>query len=101
MAENIPPGTVSQLSQWLMSLSARAPSSSDYETISRLRNDNPGALFHIYHYDGWLNPLSHTAPDGHTTYYKHDVWGRLREEYFYGHDGTKHILNQYDYHYAY
>lgn len=100
-ADNIPLGTAMQHVQWLTGLSSRDPVPSDYEAIIQLRASFPNALFHIYHYDGWLCPLSVTVPNGHTTYYKHDNWGRLLEEYYYDADGARHVLNQYDYHYAY
>ena len=100
-ADNIPLGTASQHLQWLTGLSSRDPVPSDYEAIIQLRASFPSAFFHIYHYDGWLCPLSVTAPNGHTSYYKHDNWGRLLEEYYYDADGARHVLNQYDYHYAY
>ena len=99
--DNVPSGTAAQYSQWLLALSARDPLPSDYATITQLRASMPETHVYIYHYDGWLNLLSLTTPDGHTTYYKHDIWGRLKEEYFYDSEGTKHITNQYDYHYAY
>ena len=97
--DNVPLGTAALYNQWLLSLSARDPIPSDYEAISQLRSSMPNSHFQIYHYDGWLNLVSITTPDGYTTYYKHDPWGRLREEYFYDTNGIKHILNQYDYHY--
>ena len=99
--DNVPSGMAAQNSQWLLALSTRDPLPDDYAAITQLRASMPDAHFHIYHYDGWLNLLSFTAPDGYTTYYKHDPWGRLREEYFYDAEGVKHILNQYDYHYDY
>lgn len=97
--DNVPSGTATVYSQWLSDLSVRNPLPSDYEAITQLRTSMPDTHFHIYHYDGWLNLLSYTAPYGYTTYYKHDTWGRLREEYFYDAEGVKHVLNKHDYHY--
>lgn len=99
--DNVPSGTATQLRQWFLGLSSRDPVASDYNTITQLRASLHYTHFHIYHYDGWLKPQSYTSPDGHTTYYKYDNWGKLHEEYFYDSNGTKHILNQYDYKYDY
>ena len=98
--DNVPTGTAAQYRSWLMGLSIRDPVASDYETITQLRASLTDSHFHICHYDGWLNLISYTRPDGYTTYYKYDASGKLHEEYFFDAEGTKHVLNRYDYHYA-
>ena len=58
----------------------------------------PNALVTTYTYKPAVGILTSTAPNGVTTYYDYDSWGRLKETYFM--DGsTKKVIQSYIYHY--
>lgn len=69
----------------------------DYQKIMSVRRKMPKVLSTIYQYDGYLQLRSLTDVSGFTNYFKYDFLGRLREKYFF--DGSKQILESYDYHY--
>jgi YD repeat-containing protein len=58
----------------------------------------PSALFHFYRYTPDLQLLSETSPNGMTTFYNYDKFGRLTEMY-YVEGGEKKLLKRFDYQY--
>lgn len=62
----------------------------------RKHADLAGALITTYTYDPLVGMTSETDPNGKTTYYEYDDFGRL--EFIKDHKGN--VLKKYDYHYA-
>lgn len=77
----------------------KSPSTS---LLQSLRNNSNLSNAHVtvYSYDLSGNMLSTTAPNGLTTWYTYDKFGRLKEIY-YNEGGSKRILEAYDYKYKY
>lgn len=72
----------------------------DYSALVNGRSLLPSALFHLYQYDANLRLQSETTPNGITTFYKYDNFGRLCEIYYIdGVTGNKKLLESYGYHY--
>jgi YD repeat-containing protein len=63
--------------------------------ISSLRSGLPSALITIYTYKPLVGITSVTDPNGVTTYYEYDSFGRLQ----YLRDDKGNIRKSYDYHY--
>lgn len=64
----------------------------DYNKLINGRSLLPSALFYIYHYDSNLRLQSETTPNGMTTFYKYDNFGRLNESYYIDGTSNKKIL---------
>lgn len=72
----------------------------DYSALVNGRSLLPSALFHLYQYDAGLRLQSEITPNGVTTFYKYDNFGRLCEIYYIdGVTGNKKLLESYGYHY--
>lgn len=70
--------------------------------VGLLRTNLPDAMVTTWTYQPLVGVTSQTDPAGITTYYDYDGLGRLKEVYRYSNNdatnGSKQILNQYDYH---
>lgn len=70
--------------------------------VGLLRTNLPDAMVTTWTYQPLIGVTSQTDPAGITTYYDYDGLGRLKEVYRYSDNdatnGSKQILNQYDYH---
>jgi YD repeat-containing protein len=74
------------------------PIEEDYRFFDLLRTEYPQAQVTTYTYIPLVGMTSKTDPDGFTTYYDYDAFGRLHEIYYYE-NGVKKVLETYDYHY--
>jgi YD repeat-containing protein len=79
---------------------AVVPSNADMTAINNLRSNTnmSNAYVTTYTYKPLIGMTSKTDPRGFTIYYDYDAFGRLKESYFYE-NGTKKVLETYDYHY--
>lgn len=85
--------------KYLLNLSPYA-TTVGYSALVNGRSLLPSALFHLYQYDANLRLQSETTPNGITTFYKYDNFGRLCEIYYIdGVTGNKKLLESYGYHY--
>lgn len=73
----------------------------DYAQVLNARSLLPMAQFHLYQYnDNYLFLESETMPNGMTTFYNYDHFGRLTEVYYIdSKTGDKKVLKAYGYHY--
>lgn len=72
--------------------------SADYSKLLNGRSKLPSALFHIYKYNSDLQLESETSPNGVTTIYDYDHFGRLKEVYYIS-GGEKKLLKSFEYQY--
>lgn len=70
---------------------------SDFLKINSLRQKLPQALVTTYTYKPLVGMLSSTDPQGITTYYEYDGFGRLKETYLLDSNKKKNILQIYNY----
>lgn len=71
----------------------------DYTNIGILREKIPNAFITTYSYKPLVGISTTTDPRGATTYYEYDDFNRLKETYIIE-NGTKKVLQKYDYHFA-
>ena len=83
--------------KYLLNLPATS-TSIDYSSLLNSRSQLPSAMFHIYTYTPDLLLQSETTPNGMTTFYGYDGFGRLKEVY-YIEGGEKKLLKSYGYQY--
>lgn len=72
------------------------PSEEFTQKLNSLREKLHGSQVSTYTYEPLVGMTSATTPDGMTTYYENDAYGRLLESYYYE-NGEKTILKKYDY----
>ena len=77
------------------------PATADSTTINSLRNSLPAAQVTTYTYKPLIGMATATDPQGITTYYDYDAFGRLKETYYYENNdkSKKRTVETYDYHY--
>ena len=77
------------------------PSVADSTTINNLRNSLPNAQVTTYTYKPLVGMATATDPQGITTYYDYDAFGRLKATYYYENNdkSKKRTVETYDYHY--
>lgn len=73
------------------------PSVEFMQKLNNLREKFPESKVSTYTYEPLVGMTSATAPDGMTTYYENDAYGRLLESYYYE-NGKKICLEKHDYH---
>ena len=83
--------------KYLLNLPATS-TSIDYSSLLNSRSQLPSAMFHIYTYTPDLLLQSETTPNGMTTFYGYDGFGRLKEVY-YIEGGEKKLLKSFGYQY--
>jgi len=86
----------------LNSIAAKSdPTDTDMNTINGLRNSLPNAQVTTYTYRPLVGMQTMTDPQGITTYYDYDAFGRLKETYYYENNdkSKKRKVETYDYHY--
>lgn len=75
---------------------ADKPSGIFMQKLNALRELLPGSQVYTYTYEPLVGITSMTIPNGMTTYYENDSFGRLLESYYYE-DGKKIVLEKHDY----
>jgi len=92
---NIPEATLKTIA------AKNLPTASDTTTINGLRNSLPNAFVTTYTYKPLVGIATITDPRGIVTYYDYDVFGRVKEAYYYENNdkSKKRKMETYDYHY--